>query len=155
MDHAEAIARQTENIQRLHNEALPSMFRRPFGDLFPPKKLAGFIQDSNSIVAVAEADGKIIGHIYGAIVRRAENEFSHPHACIYIHQIGVDEEARRKGVGTALISFMREQARSLGLSAIQVDHWAFNSCAAAFFNACGFSPMRIVMREELEGGGSN
>jgi hypothetical protein len=35
---------------------------------------------------------------------------------------------------------------------MQVDHWAFNARAAAFFGACGFSPMKIVMRQGLEEG---
>jgi ribosomal protein S18 acetylase RimI-like enzyme len=97
MDDAEDIARETSSVQQLHNDALPLIFKPPSADLFPPRKLAAFIQDSNCIVAVAEMHGKIVGHIYGAIVNRVENEFNHPHAYIYIHQIGVDEEARRKG----------------------------------------------------------
>ena len=91
MDDAEVIARETSSVQQLHNEALPLIFKAPSADLFPPGKLAVLIQDSNSIVAVAEVDGKIVGHIYGGIVKRAENEFNHADTYIYIHQIGVDE----------------------------------------------------------------
>jgi predicted GNAT superfamily acetyltransferase len=98
MEDAEDIARETSSIQYLHNEALPLIFKQPSADLFPPRKLAASIHDSNSIVAVAEIDGNIVGHIYGAIVNRAENEFNRSHKYLYIHQIGVDEEARRKGV---------------------------------------------------------
>jgi ribosomal protein S18 acetylase RimI-like enzyme len=154
LNDAEVIARQTWSVQQLHNEAMPPIFKPPSADLFPPRKLAALIDDPNCIVAVAEKDGKIVGHIYGAVVNRAENEFNQAHAYIYIHQIGVDEDARRKGAGTALISFMRDRARMLGLSAMQVDHWAFNARARDFFEACGFSPMKIVMRQVLEDGRS-
>jgi GNAT superfamily N-acetyltransferase len=149
MDDADAIARETSRIQELHNEALPLMFKAPSAELFPPRKLAALIRESNSIVAIAEVDGKIVGHIYGGIVSRAEDEFSHAHSCICIHQIGVDEEFRRKGVGAALMAFIRDRARTLGLTALQVDHWTFNTRAAAFFDACGFSPVKIVMRQAL------
>jgi diamine N-acetyltransferase len=149
-DDVEDIARQTSSVQQLHNEALPSIFKPPSAELFPPQKLATLIQDPNCIVAVATMGNKVVGHIYGAVVNRAENEFNQAHKYIYIHQIGVDEQARRKGAGTALVSFMRDQARVLGLTAVQVDHWAFNMRAAAFFEACGFSPMKIVMRQVLE-----
>jgi ribosomal protein S18 acetylase RimI-like enzyme len=155
LDDAEVIAHQTSSVQQLHNEALPLIFKPPSADLFPPRKLAALIQAPNCIVAVAEMGGKVVGHIYGATVNRAENEFNHAHAHIYIHQIGVDEDARRKGVGTALISFMRDRARTLGLTAMQVDHWAFNARAAGFFEACGFSPMKIIMRRALEDGRSH
>jgi GNAT superfamily N-acetyltransferase len=152
MDDIEDIARETASVQQLHNDALPLIFKPPSADLFPARKLATLIQDPNCIVAVAEMGGKIVGHIYGSVVNRTENEFSRSQTCIYIHQIDVDEEARRKGVGTALISFIRDRARALGISAMQVDHWAFNARAAAFFNACGFSPAKVVMRQELDDG---
>ena len=31
-----------------------------------------------------------------------------------------------------------------------VDHWAFNTRAAGFFESCGFQPMKIVMRQTLK-----
>ena len=154
MDDAEIIARQTSSIQQLHNEALPQMFKPPSAELLPPRRLAALIQDSSFIVAVAEMDSKIVGHIYGAIVNRTENEFHPPHTYIYINQISVDEDVRRRGVGMALINFMRDRARALGLTVMQVDHFAFNARAGAFFEACGFSPMKIVMLQVVEDGRS-
>src|SRR6267142_3930400 len=131
MDDAEIIARQTSSIQHLHNEALPQMFKPPSVEVFPPRKLAALIQDSNSIVAVAQMDGKVVGHIYGALMNRTENEFHSPHTYISINQISVDEVVRHQGVGVALINFMRDRARALGLTVMQVDHFAFNSRAGA------------------------
>jgi GNAT superfamily N-acetyltransferase len=150
MDDAEIIARQTSRVQQLHNDALPDIFKLPSAGLFPEEKLAALLKDRNSVVAVAEMDGKIVGHIYGAVVNRAENAFNQPGAYLYIHQIAVDDDARRKGVGTALIAFIRDRARALGLSAVHVDHWAFNARASAFFGACGFSPLKVIMRQVLK-----
>lgn len=150
LDDADAIERQTSSVQQLHNEALPGIFKPASADLFPPQKLAALIEDPNCIVAVAEMQGKIVGHIYGAVVNRAENEFNPAHAYMYIYQIGVEDDARRQGVGTALIDFIRARARVLGLTDIRVDHWAFNARARSFFEACGFSPMKVVMRRSLK-----
>jgi diamine N-acetyltransferase len=150
LDDAELIERQTASVQQLHNEALPSIFKPPSADLFPPRKLAALIQDPNCIVAVAEIGGKVVGHIYGEVVNRVENEFSPNEFYLYIYQIGVDDDARRQGAGTALITFIQDRARALGLSALQLDHWAFNARARDFFMACGFSPMRVMMRQALQ-----
>ena len=152
MDDAEIIARQTSSIQQLHNEALPQMFKPPSAEVFPPRKLAALIQDSNSIVAGAEMDCKVVGHIYGALANRTENEFNSPHTYIYINQIGVDEVVRHQGVGMALMNFMRDRTRALGLTVMQVDHFAFNTRAGAFFKACGFSPLKIILRQTIEDG---
>jgi diamine N-acetyltransferase len=150
LDDAEVIERQTASVQQLHNDALPSIFKPPSADLFPPRKLAALIEDPNCIVAVAEIGGKVVGHIYGAVVNRAENEFNASELYLYIYQIGVDDDARRQGAGTALITFIQGRARALGLTALHVDHWAFNARARDFFMACGFSPMRVVMRQALQ-----
>jgi ribosomal protein S18 acetylase RimI-like enzyme len=109
IDDADAIARQTSSVQQLHTDALPDIFKPPSADLFPPQKLAALIADPNCVVAVAEIDGKIVGHIYGAVTKRAENPFNQPGAHMYIHQIGVDDDVRRQGVGAALVSFMQDR----------------------------------------------
>src|SRR5215467_3399443 len=151
LDDAEVIGRQTSSVQQLHDEALPFIFKPPSADLFPLPKLAALIHNPNCIVAVAEIDGKAVGHIYGAVVNRAENEFHRADSYLYIYQIGIDDDARRRGAGTALITFMRDLARALGLTALQLDHWAFNASARDFFEACGFLPMKITMRQALQG----
>jgi hypothetical protein len=45
-------------------------------------------------------------------------------------------------------------ARAFDLRALQLDHWAFNAHARDFFEACGFSPMKITMRQMLDEGQS-
>lgn len=55
-------------------------------------------------------------------------------------------------VRLALIAFIRERALTLGLSAMQVDHWAFNASAAAFFDACGFGLQRSTLFPFWRGG---
>jgi len=154
LDDAEPIGRQTSSVQELHRDALPFIFKPPTADLFPPWKLKALLEDPNCIVAVAEMGDKIVGHIYGAVINRAENEFSRAGAYLYIYQIGVEDGVRRQGVGTALVTFIRDRARALGLSALQIEHWAFNSRARDFFEACGFSPMKVMMRQALQDGRS-
>jgi GNAT superfamily N-acetyltransferase len=152
IDDAGAIARQTADVQRLHQEAEPDIFKPPSAELFPARKLAGLIENPNAIVAVAEAGGKVVGHIYGAVVHRRENEFHQGGAHLYVHQIAVEEGARRQGGGTALLAFVEDQARALGLIAVQIDHWAFNTQAKVFFAACGFAPKRVSLRKRLDAG---
>jgi diamine N-acetyltransferase len=147
MDDAEAIARQTSDVQRLHADAVPDLFKPPSAALYPAQKLAALLEDPNSIVAVAEIGASVIGYIYASVTNRPETEFHQTGAYIYIHQIAVDDNARRAGAGTALIRFVETRARGLGLTAVHADHLAFNGRARAFFEACGFSPLRIVMRQ--------
>jgi GNAT superfamily N-acetyltransferase len=147
---AGAIERQTSSIEQLHNKALPMIFKPPSANLFPPETLAARIRDPFSIVAVAEIGGKVVGHIYGEVVTRPENAFQQADSYLYIHQIGVDADTRRQGAGTALIAFAREWARSFGVAAVELDHWAFNAGAREFFEACGFWPVKVTMRQPIQ-----
>src|SRR5260370_36671472 len=97
LDDAEVIGRHTSSVQQLHNEALPFIFKPPSADLFPPQNLAALIADPNCIVAVAEADGEDVGHIYVAVENPAGNEFHPSDSYLYICQIGVDDDARLQG----------------------------------------------------------
>src|SRR5215213_7002607 len=99
MDDAEAIARQTSDVQRLHSDALPAVFKQPSAALFPPQKLAALIGHPNSVVSVAEIGGRVIGHIYASVANRAETEFNQALTYMYIHQIGVDDNAQHAGAG--------------------------------------------------------
>ena len=100
LDDAGVIGRQASSVHQLHGAALPTIFKPPLGDLFPPEKLAALIQDPNSIVAVAEAGGKTVGHIYSEVFTRAEDEFHdefhQADSYLYMYQISVDDDARAR-----------------------------------------------------------
>lgn len=145
----DAIARLTASIQQLHSRALPDLFRPPHEELFPLEKLSALLKDSNNIVAVAEVEDEIIGHVYGEAIRRAQSEFRHAETTIYIHQIGVREDSRSLGIGTALLGFIDERATAIGASAIGLDHWIFNTSAREFFEKRGFVPSQVKMRKAL------
>jgi diamine N-acetyltransferase len=149
MEDADAIESLTVEVQQLHREALPDVFKFPSGKLFSRDKLATLLQDANSTVAVAERQGEIIGHVYGIIVHRPENDFKKAEKYMYIQQIGVREDARRQGVGRALIAFVESRALASAVTGLQLDYWAFNTRARSFFESCGFSASQVMMRRRL------
>jgi ribosomal protein S18 acetylase RimI-like enzyme len=111
--------------------------------------LATLLQDANSTVAVAESNGEIVGYVYGATMHRPENDFKKTEKYMYIQQIGVRKDARRQGVGRALIAFIESRALASAVTGLQLDYWAFNTRAQSFFESCGFSASQITMRRGL------
>jgi GNAT superfamily N-acetyltransferase len=107
------------------------------------------LKDPDRIVAVAEEGKEVTGHIYGEVMRRKASEFRNPETSIYVHQIGVREEDRGRGIGTALFAFVEERARAIGANSIGLDYWAFNERARSFFEARGFLPLQVTMRKKL------
>jgi diamine N-acetyltransferase len=149
MEDADAIASLTAEVQQLHNEALPDIFKTPSDRLFSREKLATLLHDPSSTVAVAESNGDVVGHAYGVIMQRAENDFKVANRYMYIQQIGVRKDFRRQGVGRALIAFIEGRAVASAVIGLQLDYWAFNTRARSFFESCGFSPSQVMMRRTL------
>ena len=149
MEDADAIASLTAEVQQLHKEALPEVFKAPSNRLFSREKLATLLHDANSTLAVAESNREVIGHVYGVIMQRAENDFKAADKYMYIQQIGVCKNFRRQGVGRALIAFIEGRAMASAVTRLQLDYWAFNTRAQNFFASCGFSPSQVMMRRTL------
>ena len=72
------------------------------------------------IPLVAVAYGKVVGGLAAYVLTKFEQERSE----IYIYDLAVDENYRRRGIATGLINKLREIAREIGAWVIyvQADH---------------------------------
>lgn len=126
------------DVQRIHAENHPGIFKMPQNDDFAAAFFEDMLADPQVVVYVAEDNGQALGYILCKSMERGENPFTYTMRYLLIDQISVRPEAREKGVGTALIRQAEILARELELSQIQLDSWAFNTNAHAFFEKLGF-----------------
>lgn len=75
------------------------------------------IADDKFVPLVAVVDGKIVGGLAAYVLRKFEQERSE----IYIYDLAVAKEFRRRGVATGLINKLRETAREIGAWVIYVQ----------------------------------
>jgi GNAT superfamily N-acetyltransferase len=64
-----------------------------------------------------------------------------PHTALYLKELFVREEARRKGVAAALMSKLKQIAAEAGCSRIEWTADAGNPAALAFYEAFGVRPV--------------
>ena len=69
------------------------------------------------IPLVAVSDGAVVGGLAAYVLRKFEQERSE----IYIYDLAVDENYRRRGIATGLINKLREIARNKGAWVIYVQ----------------------------------
>ena len=86
------------------------------------------------------------GYALCSVQVRAGNVFSPPVRRLMIDHVGVAPDARRQGLGQALVQAARDLARDLAVDEILLDTWAANHDAHAFFRAQGFAPRRMLFR---------
>jgi len=104
----------------------------------------------SSRVLVAEKHGRITGAL------RMETKkpwaidlryFTQVSRAVYLHDVNVEPELQRSGVGRLLIERMKTVAREWPVDAIRVDTYDGLSGAAPFYKKCGFTEVgRAVYR---------
>jgi len=106
----------------------------------------------SSLVMVAEDDGAVVGYVYADVEGTNWMELRGP--CGVVHDIYVDETARRRGAGRALLGAAIEWIRANGRSQVVLLTKTRNAHAHELFASLGFRPTMIEMTLDQDGGGS-
>lgn len=87
-----------------------------------------------------------VGYALCSLQDRPPSVFSPPVRRLMVDHIAVAPQARRRGIGRALLAAARALARDLGADEILLDTWEGNHEAHAFFEAEGFAVRRMLYR---------
>jgi aminoglycoside 3-N-acetyltransferase I len=98
-----------------------------------PEYLGKLLADQKFIALVARADGAMIGALAGYELVKFEGERSE----IYIYDLAVRDEFRRRGVATALVNELKLVARSRGAWMIFVQADPPDEPAVALYRKLG------------------
>ena len=126
------------DVQRLHAENHPEIFKMPQSDDFAIAFFNDTLVDPMTRIYLAEEGEQALGYIVCKLIERAENPFTLAMRYLLVDQISVRPEAQGKGVGEALIEQAEILAKEWNVSRIQLDSWGFNIKAHAFFEKMGF-----------------
>lgn len=148
-DHIEAIIKLNAEVQSVHCDLFPDVFKET-----NHKELRGlfskWIADKNFRAYVVVEDGLCLGYIFCRIVNRDEHEFSKARKLIYVDQVCVTQEKRRKGIGKSLIGKVIELAKMMKINRIELDYWIKNKQAGRAFESFGFSAFNQKMEMTIE-----
>lgn len=109
--------------------------------------LASQLADDESLVLVAERDHQIVGYAYAAIEPLSWKELRDE--CGFIHDLLVTSEARRSGVGDALLNAAIDWLRHRKMPRVVLGTAAQNEAAQRLFKRRGFRSTMIEMTLEL------
>ncbi|MEZ5798534.1 MAG: GNAT family N-acetyltransferase [Paracoccaceae bacterium] len=87
-----------------------------------------------------------LGYALCSLQDRPPSLFSPAVRRLMVDHIAVAPQARRQGIGAALLAAARALARDLAVDEVLLDTWAANTEAHAFFAANGFAPRRMLYR---------
>lgn len=96
-----------------------------------------------AIVLAAELDGRVIGYGYATLEGRDWGSLLDDHG--EIHDVIVDERARRSGAGRALLRALCEELDALGAPRIVLHTMTSNESAQRLFESEGFGRTMLEM----------
>jgi ribosomal protein S18 acetylase RimI-like enzyme len=105
--------------------------------------LVSQLSNPSSLVMVAEHSGAVVGYVYADVESTNWMELRGP--CGVVHDVYVDEAARRLGAGRELMSAAIAWIRSKGRSQVVLMTKIRNEHAQHLFTTLGFRPTMIEM----------
>ena len=137
-----------KQVNDLHVQGKPEIFKPGFSQELQDYVYAIFADPQKRIV-VCERDGAICGFVVLHHVVRPETPYMRVRDYLDVDEFGVDENHRRQGVATELMTFIRDYAQREGFQRIELNMWEFNEGALAFYEAVGFQTYRRYMELPL------
>ena len=143
-----AVNRLRRMVNDLHVAGRPDIFKPGFCEALE-SHAADYLSSESNDILVAEAEGQIAGFAMVDYILKPESPYNLPRRFYHVAEIGVDTAFRRQGVATALMEYMKADAHSRGFGRIELDVWAFNASARAFYEKAGFATYRYFMELPL------
>ena len=135
-------------VNDVHVAGKPEVFKPGFCDELRDH-LQTIWNDPRQKVAVAEMNGTICGFAVLNHITRPENPFMYVRDFLDVDEFGVDENCRRQGAASVLVSFICEYAKEQGFRRLELNMWEFNRGALAFYESAGFTTYRRYMEINL------
>lgn len=130
---------------RQHAQGEPEVIR-------PVEELDPFSNGSvpeESLRLVAVEDGRIIGFAQGSIESTPSHAALLDRRLFALYDLVVEPEMRRHGVATRLLEGCLEWVRAQGVSDIELNVFAFNEEAIAFYQRHGFRVQRLRLARKV------
>ena len=144
-----ALGRLGATLMRTHHDFDAQRFMDPGTD--PADGYAWFLgrqlKDDDVVIFVAEQQGEVIGYVYAGLEPISWKELRD--ACGFVHDVVVDERARRSGTASALIEAAVGWLRERGAPRVMLWTAEQNAGAQQLFARLGFRRTMIEMTKEL------
>lgn len=140
-----------EQIDELHREALPWLFRK----LEQPRSaevLGRFLTGSDcaTFVASEQASSPALGVLVVMVREVAKAPIVRPARVAEIDNLVVDRAARRRGIGKALVQAALSWSREVHAERTELGVYDFNEEARLFYEALGFATVSRRMARPNE-----
>jgi GNAT superfamily N-acetyltransferase len=137
-----------DELDQLHRDARPDIFRKPAGDARSRADMAGLIAGEGGTILVADGGNGLVG-VAVALLRSPSHPLLVARRTVEIDNIVVRRGHRRHGIGRLLVAACVAWGRERGADDVEVAVHDFNTAATAFYAALGFEMSVHRLRRPL------
>ena len=136
-------------VDMVHHNGRPDIFKGP-ATKYNAAELKDIIADDTTpvFVCVNEA-GEVMGHAFCIHQQHVGNSVLTDIKTLYIDDICVDENFRKRGVGKALYDHVIAYAREKKFYNVTLNVWSCNPGAYRFYESMGLKPQKVGMETIL------
>jgi ribosomal protein S18 acetylase RimI-like enzyme len=145
----DALCDVVAEVDRLHVENTPDVFRARTGPARSKEWLLERIRAADRTVLVARDNGVVVGMVDVFVKAPREGEGVVPRSVAVVDDVAVREAHRRRGIGRALLEAARDWAASKGAEAMQLHVWSWNAPARELYERLGYVTRGLVMELSL------
>ncbi len=146
-----------EEVDALHREHLPHLFRKPEGPARERDYILGLLSDQDVAWFVAEVEGpvprgtegRLAGFVHVVVRDTPPIPIVVPRRLAIVDNLAVREGFRRAGIGRALMDKAHRWARNKGATEVELNVYEFNESAIAFYRSLGYENQRRMMSKRL------
>jgi GNAT superfamily N-acetyltransferase len=136
-----------EEVDILHRETRPDIFRKPEGPARSRERVAHLVGGPTETILVAERGDRLLGLSVVVESPASANPLHVPRQVVEIVTVVVRKSARGQGIGRSLIAASLEWAKRRGAEHVEISVYAFNEDALKIYTAAGFQMLlhRLVL----------
>lgn len=135
-------------VHKLHARHRPDVFKKR-KQKYTKKDLESVLTNELTPVWVAEEKKQVVGYLFGIYEEIKDHKSMTDRKTLYIDDLCVDKDFRKKGIGRQLYNYAKMVARTNGCYDITLNVWNLNPGAIAFYEKLGMQPMKVYMEEIL------
>ena len=135
-------------MHKVHSDRRPDLFI-PGQKKYTAEELELLLEDDNRPVFVAIQKEYIVGYVF-CVFQQAQSHSMQPVKTLYIDDLCVLEDQRRKNLGKELYQYALEVAKQNGCYSVTLNVWACNESAKRFYDQCGLQIQKYGMEKILE-----
>ena len=135
-------------VQQLHADGRPDIFKNG-AKKYTTEELKAIIADDMTPIFVYEENGTVMGYAFCIYQITPESEQLHARKVLYIDDLCVDENDRRKHIGKKLYEHVLAVAKENGCDSVTLNVWRVNPSAERFYQKMGMEPLKMMMEQRL------